>query len=83
MDLHDRKASNVYYVLHIFKLTKITTKVTYTIQGRNHGENLGSTSAMVGRICPPGWDRVKVSENLGATAVAPVAHADTSLPYVN
>ena len=32
---------------------------------------------MVGRICPPGWDRVKVSENLGA--VAPVAPADTSL----
>ena len=28
---------------------------------------------------PPGWDRVKVSENLGATAVAPVAPADTSL----
>jgi hypothetical protein len=28
---------------------------------------------MVGRICPPGWDRVKVSENLGATTVAPVA----------
>ena len=50
-----------------------------THQGRNHGENLGSTSAMVGRICPPGWDRVKVSENLGATAVAPVAPADTSL----
>ena len=22
------------------------------LQGRNHGENLGSTSAMVGRICP-------------------------------
>ena len=37
---------------------------------------------MVGRICPPpppGWDRVKESENLGATAVAPVAPADTSL----
>ena len=51
-------------------------------QGRNHRENLGSTSAMVGRICPPpppGWDRVKVSENLGATAVAPEAPADTSL----
>ena len=31
---------------------------------------------------PPGWDRVKVSENLGATAVAPVAPADTSLGYV-
>ena len=26
-----------------------------------------------------GWDRVKISENLGATAVAPVAPADTSL----
>ena len=49
------------------------------MQGRNQRENLGSTSAMVGRICPPGWDRVKVSENLGATAVAPVAPADTSL----
>ena len=49
------------------------------MQGRNHGENLGSPSEMVGRICPPGWDRVKVSENLGATAVAPVAPADTSL----
>ena len=28
---------------------------------------------------PPSWDRVRVSENLGATAVAPVAPADTSL----
>ena len=28
-------------------------KSTYRNQGRNHGENLGSTSAMVGRICPP------------------------------
>ena len=28
---------------------------------------------------PPGWDRVKVSKNLGATAVAPVAPVDTSL----
>ena len=35
---------------------------------------------MVGRICPPpGWDRVKVSENLGATTVALVAPVDTSL----
>ena len=34
---------------------------------------------MVGRICPPGGDRVKVSENLGATAFAPVAPVDTSL----
>ena len=36
---------------------------------------------MVGRICPPGWNRVKVSENLGATAVALVAPVDTCLPY--
>ena len=31
---------------------------------------------------PPGWDRVKVSENLSATEVAPVAPADTSLVWV-
>ena len=43
------------------------------------GENLGATVPMVGRICPPGWNRVKVSENLGATPVAPVAPVDTSL----
>ena len=30
----------------------------------------------------PGGDRVKVSENLGATWVAPVAPVDTSLQYV-
>ena len=48
-------------------------------QGRNHGENLVATSAMVGRICPHGGDRVKVSEHLGATAVEPVAPVDTSL----
>ena len=51
------------------------------MQGRNHGKNLGATSAMVGRICPPGpgSNRVKVSQNLGATTVAPVAPVDTSL----
>ena len=31
----------------------IFEKVIITCQGRNHGDNLGSTSAMVGRICPP------------------------------
>ena len=40
---------------------------------------MDATSAMVGRICPPGEDRVKVSENLGGTSVAPVAPVDTSL----
>ena len=49
------------------------------MQGRNHEENLGATAPMVSRICPPGWNRVKVSENLGATPVAPVAPVDTSL----
>ena len=49
------------------------------LQGRNHGKNLDATSAMVGRICPPGEDRVKVSENLGAPSVARVAPVDTSL----
>ena len=51
-------------------------------QGCNHRENLVATSAMVGRICPPpcpGGYRVKVSDNLGVTAVAPVAPVDTSL----
>ena len=37
---------------------------------------------MVGRICPPGCNRVKVSQNLGATAVAPVAPVDASLQGV-
>ena len=31
---------------------------------------------------PLGWDRVKVSENLGATAVAPIALVVTSLGMV-
>ena len=43
------------------------------------GKFFGATSAMLGRICPPGWNRVKVSENLGATTVVLVAHAVTSL----
>ena len=40
-------------------------------------------SAMLGQnLPPPGW-KVKVSENLGATTVAPVAPADTSLTMEN
>ena len=48
-------------------------------QGRNHGNFLAATSAMVVESAPLGWDRVKVSENLGATSVAPVAPVVTSL----
>ena len=48
-------------------------------QGRNRRENLDATSAMVGRICPPGGNKVKVSENLDATSFAPVAPVDISL----
>ena len=44
---------------------------------------LAVTSVIVGTICPLGWDRVKVSENLGATAVAPVTSVVTSLPYID
>ena len=42
--------------------------------------NLGATVPMMGRICPPGGNRVK--ENLGATAVGPVAPVDTFLLYI-
>ena len=30
-----------------------TFQLNNHMQGRNHGENLGSTSVMVGKICPP------------------------------
>ena len=38
-------------------------------------------AAEVARDVTAGWNRVKVSENLGATPVAPVAPVDTSLKY--
>ena len=48
----------------------------------NHGEIFGATSAMLGQNLPP-LDgiglRAKATENLAATAVAPVAPAVTSL----
>ena len=44
-------------------------------------EFFGATSAVVGRICLLGWNRVTVSENVGATAVVPVAYVVTSLNY--
>ena len=64
----------LYYCV---KVSQIYKRVW--IQGRNHRKMLATTSAMVGRICPLGWDRVKVPENLGATGVAPVAPVVTSL----
>ena len=54
-------------------------KFANDFQGRHHRENLDATFVMVGRICPPAGDRVKVSENLGVTEVAPVAPVDKSL----
>ena len=48
-------------------------------RGCNHREIIGAMSAMAGRIAPSGWNRVKISENLGVTAVAPVAPVVTSL----
>ena len=44
-------------------------------QGRNHREKFSCD------LCD-GGDRVKVSENLGATAVVPVAPVDTSLNLI-
>ena len=43
------------------------------------GKFLGATSAMLDRICPPSWNRAKVSESLGVTTVLPVAPVVTSL----
>ena len=45
------------------------------IQRCNLGDIFGATSAMLGRICPSDKNRVKVADNLGATAVTPVAPA--------
>ena len=39
----------------------------------------GAGSKWWAESAPLGWNRVKVSENLGATAVAPVALVDTCL----
>ena len=47
--------------------------------GRNHGKMLAATSTLVAQSSPFGRDRVEVSENLGATAVAPVVPVVTSL----
>ena len=47
------------------------------------GEKLwGASSKGWAESAPLGWNRVKVSEKLGATSVAPVAPADTSLQSV-
>ena len=46
------------------------------------GEFFGATSAILGRICPLGWNMFKVSKNLGATVVALIVPAVTSLTLV-
>ena len=40
-------------------------------QGRNQGIILGKQSQWVGIICPSGYDRVYVSENLSKAAALP------------
>ena len=42
--------------------------LVFPVQGRNHKEIVGAIALMVGRICPPGCNRVKVSENLVANS---------------
>jgi hypothetical protein len=71
--LHREARSSVY----------LPWKYIYCGQGHNHGENLVATSTMVGRICPHGGDRVKVSENLGLTMVVPLTPVETSLVVVS
>ena len=75
----------ISFVLFFFavKVSMQNKNADITLQGRNHGKMLAATSAMVGRICPPGWDRIKVSGNLGATLVAPVAPVVTSLQSIS
>ena len=51
----------------------------YTVRDVIMGKLLAQPLRWWGRICPPGWNRVKISEDLGATAVAPVALVVTSL----
>ena len=58
-------------------LIKLFSFFTEGTKGRNRRENLDVTSAMVGI-----GDRVKVSENLGATSVAPVPPVVTSLLFI-
>ena len=72
------------YTCQVGGEAKSMADIDMAIQGRNCGKILAVTSAMVGKNLPPfGWDRVKVSENLGATAVAPVTPAVTSRLFKN
>ena len=48
-------------------------------QGRNHEKMLLRPLRWWAEYAPLGWDRVKVSKHLGATAVVPVAPVITSL----
>ena len=63
--------------LLIKKQEKLVIRAILCINFRdvNQGQNLVATSAMVGRIFSL-LDKVKVSENLGATEVTPVAPVD-------
>ena len=74
-----------YYVRKIWVdfLNSPTQSSAYVIFEWSHGENLGATSPIVGRICPPGWNRVKVPENIVGTAVVLVAPVDTSLSLID
>ena len=54
------------------------TKLIYS-QRCNHGEIFGATSAMVGQnLPPPGWNRVKVSENSPVTPAVFVPPKDSN-----
>ena len=66
----------------LIRVSALLAHLMYSLKKKEKNlteENLGATAPMVGRICPPGWNRVKVSEILGATGVAPVAPVNISL----
>ena len=56
-----------------------TNEVAAPSQGCIHREIFAVSSAVVGRICLPEWNRVKVFENLDATAVTPFTLVGTCL----
>ena len=56
----------------------INFKLIHNTQGRNRGKFLQWWA----ESAPLGWDRVKVSENLGATSVPPVVPVVTSLVHL-
>ena len=74
-----------FEIRHYFRVVKNSTLFTCHALLTQLGRDVTTGKIQVpplrwwAKSAPNGWNRVKVSENLGATAVAPVALVDTSL----